>query len=63
MAKGRDIAFLDSDDLWPEGKLKRQIELMENYPDAGLLSGDTQRFSGEQVMVSSMFEKYGYIIM
>ena len=30
MAKGKYIAFLDSDDLWVPGKLRRQVEILEN---------------------------------
>ena len=60
VAKGKYIAFLDSDDLWIKSKLEQQIEMMEGYPDVGLLSGDMQRFSGKQVNVSSMFNKYGF---
>lgn len=29
MAKGRYVAFLDADDWWARGKLKKQVELME----------------------------------
>lgn len=36
LAKGKYIAFLDSDDLWMPGKLLRQITLLEEQPDVAL---------------------------
>lgn len=39
-AKGRYIAFQDSDDLWLPGKLARQVELLEAQPpEVGVVTG------------------------
>jgi glycosyltransferase involved in cell wall biosynthesis len=37
-ARGELIAFLDSDDWWLSGKLRRQVELMQMNPDVGFSS-------------------------
>ncbi|MCD6460431.1 glycosyltransferase family 2 protein, partial [bacterium] len=39
-AKGKYIAFLDSDDVWYPEKLEKQVELFNKYPDAGLVFTD-----------------------
>ncbi len=36
-ARGELIAFQDSDDLWRPGKLDRQVELMQQRPNAGMV--------------------------
>ena len=36
-ARGKYIAFLDSDDLWIPSKLKKQMDLMEGNKDLGII--------------------------
>lgn len=51
IARGRYIAFLDSDDIWLDSKLALQVAVMEGNPDLGLLSSDflIMRETGELV--------------
>lgn len=38
-AKGKYIAFLDSDDVWLPQKLEQQVAIMESHPEAGMVYG------------------------
>jgi glycosyltransferase involved in cell wall biosynthesis len=41
-ARGELIAFLDSDDLWPEGSLAHRIELLRTNPHVEVVYGKTR---------------------
>ena len=43
-SKGNFLAFLDSDDLWPSGKLKNQTACLLETPDLDVVTGHTSVF-------------------
>ena len=45
-ARGEYIAILDLDDVWLQGKLQEQIEIMKSYPEAALVCGLSQYWYG-----------------
>ncbi|MGB3209612.1 MAG: glycosyltransferase family A protein [Desulforhopalus sp.] len=56
MAKGKWIAFLDSDDIWCPDKLEKQIAYLKEHPDT-LVSGGRQELdcrSGHPVLMDTV---------
>lgn len=43
-AHGELLAFLDSDDIWVDGKIVRQIEVLRRAPDAAMVFGWVRQF-------------------
>jgi glycosyltransferase involved in cell wall biosynthesis len=56
-ARGQYIAFLDDDDLWHPDKLEKQLALLENDPDVGLVYADMLVFDERGTMPGTYFER------
>ena len=46
-ATGDLLAFLDADDLWPDGKLERQAAALRERPDLGAVFGHAEHFADD----------------
>lgn len=58
-AKARYIAFLDADDLWPKGKLARQLHFHKCYPDAGFSFSNYSFVTPDETIPMTCFEYWG----
>ena len=56
-AKGNYIAFLDSDDLWSNNKLKETVKVIEQYPDVGLIHTGAYRVNRNGRILGSIINK------
>lgn len=58
-ASGELIAFLDSDDLWPAGRLAAQLAIFDAHPEVGLVFGDCALFDADGPVLASYFAAAG----
>jgi len=49
LAKGRYLAFLDSDDLWEQGQLSVQMEVLRSRPEVDAVFGHVTEFISREV--------------
>jgi glycosyltransferase involved in cell wall biosynthesis len=58
-ATGDLLAFLDSDDLWLQGKLKAELDVLERFPDAEAIVSDSRFIVDGQFIGTSRFAENG----
>jgi len=49
------VAFLDQDDVWKPGKLRRQVELIERHPEVGMVFTDMTLLESDGAIVEDGF--------
>jgi glycosyltransferase involved in cell wall biosynthesis len=59
MIRGSVIAFLDSDDLWLPQKLRVEMDLLRQYPEAGAVFSDSEHWLNGKLVLPSRFTKAG----
>jgi glycosyltransferase involved in cell wall biosynthesis len=50
VAKGQYIAFLDSDDLWRENKLRNQMEFFKAHPEVSIVYSNSDSFNKDGIL-------------
>lgn len=48
VARGKFLAFIDSDDIWLPGKIKAQVSYLAEHPDTGVVFGRLLRWHADQ---------------
>jgi glycosyltransferase involved in cell wall biosynthesis len=54
-SRGQLLTFLDGDDLWKPDKLTHQVAAARSHPRSGLLAVNGVQFSGNTILLESLF--------
>ena len=60
-ARGEYVAYLDADDRWRPGKLRRQLELMDGEPEVGVVFTNFVRFNERGYFPGTQFDFFPQI--
>lgn len=60
--RGEYVAYLDADDRWRPGKLRRQMELMESEPEVGVVFCNFAWFNEKGVRSRTQFDVFPQIL-
>lgn len=58
IARGEYVAFLDADDLWKPTKLAKQLQVMEEYPEVGLVYTWVALINERSEFTGRVFQNY-----
>jgi glycosyltransferase involved in cell wall biosynthesis len=58
-SSGDYLAFIDSDDQWTDGKLRRQWQLLAEHPEVGFSITDMKVYRGDQVLKDHTYGSRG----
>ncbi len=61
LSSGKYISFLDSDDVFLPGKMKRELECFNKFPDADLIVSDAELFEEGRSIQDTYMKKRGFI--
>ena len=61
LAGGEFVAFLDSDDVWLDGKLDAELGVFEQFPEANAVVSDSQSFFADEPDGPNRFAQNGLL--